>query len=61
MANRSKWTEEEWQLLVHAVKRAYARRARRLSHDAIAKEVGCSAQTVRNIVHGFKPRYFRED
>lgn len=58
MANRSRWTMKQWQELTKRVKEM--RGAKFLSHAKIADKLGCSAQTVRNILNGFSPTYYKE-
>lgn len=57
MPRRSKWTEEEWESLAKQVKEYYVLPDE--THRTIAIRLKCSEQTVRNILYGFKPRYFK--
>ena len=57
MPRRSKWTEDEWDKLASTVKDLYTLPDE--THRSIAIRLKCSEQTVRNILYGFKPRYFK--
>ena len=57
MPRRSKWTEKEWETLAKTVKELYNNPGQ--THRSIARYLKCSEQTVRNILYGFKPRYFK--
>lgn len=59
MANRSKWTKAEWEVIAKKATDMYA--AGTVTHVQVAVEVGCSPQTVRNILYGLKPARFKAE
>jgi len=59
MPRRSKWTEEEWDKMARIIKELY--QGPDETHRTIAKLMKCSEQTVRNILYGFRPTFFKHD
>lgn len=58
MPRRSKWTEAEWTTMAA---QAITLRAAGVRVQEIAQRLACSEQNVRNLLDGYKPKYWRID
>ena len=57
MPRRSKWTEVEWTSMAA---KAVTMRAAGVRVQEIAQRLGCSETNARNLLDGFRPKYFKE-